>query len=308
MTGTSNPPISAEDNHPRKRIQVLDSEMSYVEEGEGQPIVFLHGNPTSSYLWRNVIPYLSSVGRCLAPDLIGMGESASSPTYAYRFRDHAEYLDAWFEAVGATKNVILVVHDWGSALGFYRAHRFAEQIAGIAYMEAVVAVSSWQSYKSVEYLFRKLRKMPGGEQMCLDFNLFVEKVIPENVIRPLSPEEMDRYRAPYHTPVSRLPTLVWPREVPMVEEPNYLNPIVEAYGQWLATSPLPKLFVAADPGTILWEGGTGKAFARTWAHQHEVTVAGRHFLQEDSPHEIGQAVRQFVLDVQARQPRPSATP
>jgi len=299
MTDTSSLPISAEDNHPRKRIKVLDSEMSYVDEGEGQPIVFLHGNPMSSYLWRNVIPHLSGVGRCLAPDLIGMGNSAVSPTYAYRFRDHAEYLDAWFEAVGATENVILVVHDWGSALGFYRAHRFPEQIAGIAYMDAVVQPSTWAGFNTVEQLFRKIRTVPAGEEMCLDFNLFVEQVIPANVIRQLSPAEMSRYRAPYHTPVSRLPTLVWPRDVPMVEEPNYLNPVVEAYGQWLATSPLPKLFVAGDPGTILWEGGTAKAFAQTWANQREVTVKGKHFMQEDSPHEIGQAVRQFVQDVQA---------
>ncbi|MEJ7663571.1 MAG: haloalkane dehalogenase [Hymenobacter sp.] len=244
-------------------------------------------------------PHLSGVGRCLAPDLIGMGDSAISPTYAYRFRDHAEYLDAWFEAVGATENVILVVHDWGSALGFYRAHRFAGQMAGIAYLDAVVEPSTWAGFNTVEQLFRKIRTVPAGEEMCLDFNLFVEQVIPANVIRQLSPAEMSRYRAPYHTPVSRLPTLVWPRDVPMVEEPNYLNPVVEAYGQWLATSPLPKLFVAGDPGTILWEGGTAKAFARTWANQREVTVKGKHFMQEDSPHEIGQAVRQFVQDVQA---------
>lgn len=299
MTDASIPPISAEDHHPRKRIRVLDSEMSYVDEGEGQPIVFLHGNPMSSYLWRNIIPYLSGLGRCLAPDLIGMGDSAASPTYAYRFRDHAEYLDAWFEAVGATSNVILVIHDWGSALGFYRAHRFPGQIAGIAHMDSIVQPLTWPGFNTVAPVFKKIRTVPGGEQFCFDFNLFVEQVIPACVIRQLTVEEMARYRAPYHTAISRLPTLAWARDIPMVEEPNYVNPIVEAYGQWLAASPLPKLFVAGDPGTILWEGGTGKAFAQTWANQREVTVKGKHFMQEDSPHEIGQAIQAFVQDLQA---------
>lgn len=300
MTNVSNTvQISAEDNHPRKRVKVLDSEMSYVEVGEGQPIVFLHGNPMSSYLWRNIIPHLSGLGRCLAPDLVGMGDSAVSPTYSYRFRDHAEYLDAWFEAVGATQNVILVIHDWGSALGFYRAHRFPDQMAGIAYMDSLVQPRTWAGFNTVAPMFKKIRTVPAGEEFCYDFNLFVEEIIPELVIRKLSPEEMNRYRAPYHTPVSRLPTLIWAREIPMMEEPNDVNPIVEAYGQWLATSELPKLFIAGDPGTILWEGGTEKAFAQTWANQREVTVKGKHFMQEDSPYEIGQAVQQFVKDVQA---------
>ena len=241
--------ISAADHLPRKRIPVLDSEVSYVDVGSGSPIVFLHGNPTSSYLWRNIIPYVSAHGRCLAPDLIGMGRSKPSPTYSYRFVDHARYLDAWFEALGLTRNVLLVVHDWGSALGFHRAVRHPDQIRGLAYMEAIVQPMSWSGFGDAGGLFRALRSGEGDSIVPRD-NAFVEMVLPRAIIRRLSEAEMAAYRAPFASPASRIPTLVWPREIPIDGSPADVVAIVEAYGKWLSGSPIPKLFIAGEPGEI----------------------------------------------------------
>ncbi|WP_180338827.1 haloalkane dehalogenase [Mycobacterium ulcerans] len=283
-----------------KRVDVLDSAMSYIDVGQGDPIVFLHGNPTSSYLWRNVIPHLSDVGRCLAPDLIGMGASGTSPTFSYRFADHVRYLDAWFEAVGIAENVVLVVHDWGSALGFYRALRYPEQIAGIAYMDALVQPRTWAGFTDYEPLMRALRTEQ-GERMALAENVFVEKVVPGGVQRQLTEEEMAVYRKPYPTPQSRIPTLLWAREIPVEGEPADVQAMVQEYADFLSRSDIPKLLIVAEPGAILHEGGSELDFARSWPNQREVKVAGRHFLQEDSPDAIGAAVRAFVLDVRERQ-------
>ncbi|EUA87132.1 haloalkane dehalogenase [Mycobacterium ulcerans] len=283
-----------------KRVDVLDSAMSYIDVGQGDPIVFLHGNPTSSYLWRNVIPHLSDVGRCLAPDLIGMGASGTSPTFSYQFADHVRYLDAWFEAVGITENVVLVVHDWGSALGFYRALRYPEQIAGIAYMDALVQPRTWAGFTDYEPLMRALRTEQ-GERMALAENVFVEKVVPGGVQRQLTEEEMAVYRKPYPTPQSRIPTLLWAREIPVEGEPADVQAMVQEYADFLSRSDIPKLLIVAEPGAILHEGGSELDFARSWPNQREVKVAGRHFLQEDSPDAIGAAVRAFVLDVRERQ-------
>lgn len=301
MTAASTDTISAEDPHPRKRAEVLDSEMSYVDVGEGEPIVFLHGNPTSSYLWRNVIPHVSDLGRCLAPDLIGMGESRRSPTYSYRYRDHERYLDEWFKVAHVGRNTILVVHDWGSALGFNRAFRFPDQIAGIVHMESIVLPRRWRWFGSIEGMFKALRS-PGlqGEEFCLEKNMFVEKTIPEHVIRTLADEEMARYRAPYQTREARLPTLIWAREVAIEDErrPADVYALVNAYSAWLASSPgMPKLFIKGDPGLILQAGGEELAYCRSWPNQREIEVNGRHFLQEDSPHQIGRAIREFVKEV-----------
>jgi haloalkane dehalogenase len=285
--------MTASDPHPRKRVKVLDTEMSYVDVGEGDPIVFLHGNPTSSYLWRNVIPHLSDLGRCLAPDLIGMGRSDRSPTYSYRLVDHARYLDAWFDAMNL-KEVILVVHDWGSVLGLYRAHRFPEQIAGIAYMEAITQPLTWAPFGEGGGVFGMMRSK-AGEQFVLEQNGFIEKVLPGAMIRTLSEEEWAVYRAPFPDPVSRLPTLVWPRQAPIEGEPEDVTEIVRAYGKWMSESPLPKLFISGDPGAVNTEGSPVREFCRTWPNQKEVTVKGRHFLQEDSPDDIGAAVRAFVI-------------
>jgi len=285
-------PISAADTYERHRIAVLDTEISYVDTGAGDPVVFLHGNPTSSYLWRNVVPHVERVGRCLAPDLVGMGDSGPAPDGSYRFVDHTRYLDAWFEALGLT-NVTLVVHDWGSALGFYWAYRHPERVRGIAYMEALVRPLTWEEFPGdARRIFQDLRS-EAGEEMVLEKNLFIERILPSAVLRDLTEEEMNVYRRPYLQPgESRRPTLTWPRELPISGEPEEIVSIVDEYSRWLAQSDVPKLFVNAEPGSILT--GSPREFCRTWPNQEEVTVRGAHFVQEDSPHEIGEAVATFV--------------
>ena len=284
--------ISPADHHLRRRIRVLDTEMSYVDVGRGDPFVFLHGNPTSSYLWRNIIPYLSGFGRCLAPDLVGMGQSGESPNAAYRFVDHARYLDAWFEAVDLTRNVTLILHDWGSALGFYRAFRHPEQVKAIAYMEAILQPRRWTDFREGrDGMFRAMRSEQ-GERLVLDENFFIETVLPRSILRQLSEQEMEAYRAPFHDRAARLPMLIWPRELPIEGEPADVVAIVTRYGEWLANSDLPKLLISAEPGSILI--GRGLAFCRSWPNQREVAVKGIHFIQEDAPDEIGAALRDFV--------------
>jgi haloalkane dehalogenase len=271
--------------------------MSYVDVGEGDPIVFLHGNPTSSYPWRIIIPFVVEYGRCLAPDLVGMGQSAKSPSRAYRFADHARYLDAWFEALNVTRNVVLVLHDWGSALGFHRAYRYPDQVQAIAYMEALVQPRRWDDFPhGRDAMFRALR-WEKGEQMVFDENFFVEAVLPKSIIRTLTDEEMDAYRAPYKDREMRLPTLVWPRELPIDGKPADVVVAVQTYGAWLAKSALPKLFIAAEPGALLT--GRSREFCRTWPNQREVTVKGIHYVQEDSPTEIGLALQDFVRGVRS---------
>lgn len=287
--------IGVIDPHPRKRVQVLDTEMSYVDAGYGDPIVFLHGNPTSSYLWRNIIPYVAEYGRCLAPDLVGMGRSGKSPARAYRFGDHARYLDAWFDALELNRNVILVLHDWGSALGFHRAFRHRDQVQAIVYMEAIAQPRRWEDFPNGrDAMFRALRSEE-GEYMVLDENFFIEVVLPKSIMRKLSDEEMAAYRAPFQDREARLPTLVWPRELPIDGAPADVVEIVERYGEWLSRSRLPKLFINAEPGAMLV--GRGRDFCRGWPNQREVTVKGIHFIQEDSPSAIGAAMREFVASV-----------
>jgi haloalkane dehalogenase len=284
--------VSAIDPHPRQRASILDTEISYVDKGFGDPIVFLHGNPTSSYLWRNIMPYADECGRCLAPDLVGMGQSGKSPTKAYRFLDHARYLDAWFDALSLNRNIVLVLHDWGSALGFYRAYRYRNQIQAIVYMEAIVLPRRWQDFPNGrDAMFRALRSEQ-GEHLVLDENFFIEVVLPKSIIRKLSDEEMAAYRAPFRDREARLPTLVWPRELPIEGAPADVVKIVENYGEWLAGSDLPKLFINADPGAQVV--GRIREFCRGWPNQREVTVPGIHFIQEDSPDQIGAAIREFV--------------
>ncbi len=284
--------ISTSDRYERRRVPVLDSSLAYVEAGTGAPIVFLHGNPTSSYLWRNVIPSCEPVGRCLAPDLIGMGRSGKAPAGAYRLADHVRYLDAWFDALGLA-NVTLVVHDWGSALGFHWAARHPERVRALVYMEAIVRPVTWAEWpEAARKVFRALRS-PAGEEMILAKNVFVERILPASVLRGLTPEEMAAYRAPFAEPgEGRRPTLTWPREIPIEGEPKDVVAIVEAYGRWLRASPVPKLFVNADPGSILV--GAQRDYCRAWPNQREVTVRGSHFVQEDSPAEIGAAIATFI--------------
>jgi len=285
-------PIPAADPYPRRRVRVLDSEMAFVDAGAGDPVVFLHGNPTSSYLWRNVIPHVESVGRCLAPDLVGMGDSGRAPAGSYRFVDHARYLDAWFEALGLTR-VTLVAHDWGSALGFHWARRHPGRVRGIAYMEALVRPVTWEEWPEVARQVFQAMRSPAGEEMVLTKNVFVERILPRSVLRGLGEVEMAVYRRPYLEPgESRRPTLTWPRQIPIEGEPADVVAIADAYSRWLATSDVPKLFVNADPGVILT--GPQREFCRRWPNQREITVRGSHFVQEDSPHEIGRALAEFV--------------
>ena len=295
---------SAGDAYPRRRVGVLDTDMAYVDTGgagagASATVVFLHGNPTSSFLWRRIIPRVEGVARCLAPDLVGMGQSGKAPGGRYRFVDHARYLDAWFDAMGLARDVILVVHDWGSALGFHWAHRHPERVRGLAYMEAIVRPVTWAEWpENARKIFQGMRS-PAGEDLVLQKNVFVERILPASVLRPLRDDEMDVYRAPYREPGEvRRPVLQWPREIPIDGEPADVVSVVRDYGAWLQQSPVPKLFVNADPGSILV--GAQREYCRTWPSQDEVTVKGLHFIQEDSPVEIGDAVRAFVARTATR--------
>ena len=285
-------PISSQDPHPRQRINTRGVEISYVDTGQGDPIVFLHGNPTSSYLWRNIIPYTKPLGRCLAPDLMGMGDSGPSPNGEYRFADHSALLDKWFEDMSLNRNVTLVIHDWGSALGFHWAKRYPERVKGIVYMEAIVRPVSWEEWPdAARQVFQGFRS-PAGEDMVLEKNVFVERVLPGSVLRQLTDKEMEVYRRPFlKTGESRRPTLTWPRDIPIDGEPADVVQLVSEYAEWLSRSPIPKLFINAEPGAIL--SGSQREFCRTWPNQKEVTVKGSHFIQEDSPTEIGQAISEW---------------
>lgn len=286
--------ISAAFPFQKKRKSILGRQMAYVEVGQGDPIVFLHGNPTSSYLWRNVIPHLQSLGRCIAPDLIGMGDSEKLPDSgpdSYRFVEHRKYLDGLLEALEVKKNVTLVVHDWGSGLGFDWANRHRDAVKGIAYMEAIVRPQGWDHWDNINMRpFLEALRSHAGEEMVLQENFFIEKILPGAILRPMSKEEMDQYRRPFkEAGESRRPTLTWPRQIPVDGDPADVNEIVAAYSDWLGKTDIPKLFIKADPGALVAVGENLET-ARSWKNQDEVTVKGLHFIQEDSPDEIGQAI------------------
>lgn len=284
--------MSAGDPHPRRRVRVLDSEMAYVDTGRGDPVVFLHGNPTSSYLWRDAIPPVTPVGRCLAPDLIGMGDSGKAPRGSYRLVDHARYLDAWLDALDLGR-IVFVVHDWGSALGFWWTQRHPERVRGLVYMEAIVRPLTWEEWPEQARQIFQLLRSPAGEELILQKNVFVERILPAATLRKLGDEEMEAYRRPWREAgEGRRPMLTWPREIPVGGEPADVVALVDDYARWLSTSAIPKLFVNAEPGSILV--GAQREFCRRWPNQQEVTVRGSHFVQEDSAAEIGQAVASFV--------------
>ena len=283
--------------YPKRRIDVGDGlHMATVDHGKGDPIVFLHGNPTSSYLWRNVIPHVEDLGRCIAPDLIGFGDSDKLPNSgpnSYRFVENRTYLDRLLAELGVDRNVVLVVHDWGSGLGFDWARRHPDAVAGIAYLEANVAPRSWRQLpEAAQEFFRRLRS-PEGEQMALEDNVFLQQGLPGGVIRELTDAELAEYRRPFLEPgEGRRPTLTWPREIPFDGEPADVHEIVAAYAEWLAASPVPKLLVDVTEGDTL----TGELldFARTFSNQTEVRIEGRHFAQEDSPEALGQALKTWI--------------
>jgi haloalkane dehalogenase len=291
--------ISATFPFQKKRKQVLGREMAYVEVGQGDPIVFLHGNPTSSYLWRNVIPHVQSLGRCIAPDLIGMGDSDKLPDSgpgSYRFVEQRQYLGALLEALDVRERVTLVLHDWGSGLGFDWANRHRDALKGIAHMEAIVRPQGWDHWDNINMRsFLEALRSDAGEAMVLQDNFFIEKILPGAILRPLSAEEMAEYRRPFATPgEGRRPTLSWPRQIPLDGEPADVAQIVASYSSWLATSSdVPKLFIKAEPGALVSEGANLET-ARSWPAQKEVTVKGLHFIQEDSPDEIGRAIAEWI--------------
>ena len=281
-----------------KHFKVVNRKrLAYIEEGHGDPIVLLHGNPTSSYLWRNVIPELTASGRVIAPDLIGQGDSeklsVSEGPGRYTFEVAYEYLAGLLSELDAEQNVVLVGHDWGSALGFHWARNHSDSVRGIAYMEALVSPVEWSEWpEAARGIFQGFRSEK-GEDLVLSRNLFVEAVLPNSIIRKLTDEEMDHYRAPFSTPDDRQPTLNWPRQIPIDGEPVEMVELVTEYGRWLEQSvTLPKLFINAEPGSILV--GRQREYCRTWPHQKEVTVPGKHFIQEDSPSEIGQAIAEWL--------------
>ena len=279
----------------KKMIEVNGKQMAVHDSGSGQSVVFLHGNPTSSYLWRNIIPHVATTARCIAPDLIGHGDSDklddTSPGQ-YTFVQHREYLDGVLDALDLGDDIILVIHDWGSALGFDWANRHRDRVAGIVFMEAIVRPVSWDEWPELARPIFQAFRSDAGEEMVIEKNLFVEAVLPGSILRDLESAEMDEYRKPFTEPQHRRPTLTWPRQIPIEGEPAEVVEIVESYADWLSGASLPKLFVNADPGAILT--GAQRDFVRSWPNLSEVTVHGNHFLQEDSPDEIGQAINDWM--------------
>jgi haloalkane dehalogenase len=291
--------ISATFPYQKKHQEVLGQEMAYVEVGNGDPIVFLHGNPTSSYLWRNIIPYLEGFGRCIAPDLIGMGDSAKLPNSgpgSYTFVEHRSFLDALLDLLEVRERVTFVVHDWGSALAFDWTYRHPDAVKGLAYMEAIVTSMNWSEMSERgRRIFQALRS-PAGEQMVLEQNSFIEVNLPATIQRTLTEEEMNEYRRPFAEPgEGRRPTLSWPRQLPIDGEPADVTEIVRTYGEWLSHSSIPKFFIHTDPGTM---SPSALAVCRAWPAQSEISVRGLHYPQEDSPDQVGQALVNWVQTLQ----------
>jgi haloalkane dehalogenase len=293
------PMISAAFPYEKKQKVVLGLEMAYVEEGQGDPIVFLHGNPTYSYVWRNILPYVQSFGRIIAPDLIGMGDSQKLPESgpgSYTFVEHRRYLDALLEALAVRERVVFVGHDWGAALAFDWARRHPQAARGIAYMEAVMGTSSWSEMPEIARTRFQALRSSQGEQLVLEQNSFIEFNLPKTILRTLTDEEMNQYRRPFTEPgEARRPNLSWARQLPIEGEPADVTEIVTASGQWLSQSPVPKLFIQAVPGT---QDPNKAAFNRTWPAQTVVSVRGHHTPQEDSPDEIGQAIASWLQQSQ----------
>ena len=282
----------------KKNINVLGKKMTYVDKGEGDPIIFQHGNPASSYLWRNIIPYLENQGRCIAIDLIGMGDSDKltdngNNTYSYHIQK--QYFDKCLEELEIKENITFVIHDWGSALGFNWAYEHQESVKGICYMEAIVKKISWEDWpKDAKSIFQGFRS-DAGEDLILKKNLFIEGVLPNAIIRHLTETEMDIYRKPFLKEIDRRPTLDWPRQIPINNEPEDVCKIVDDYSSWMSINEIPKLFINADPGSILT--GKQREFCRKWKNQQELTVKGNHFIQEDSPNEIGEAISKWYRNL-----------
>lgn len=286
----------------KKFIEIKGRRMAYIDEGEGDPIVFQHGNPTSSYLWRNIMPYCRGLGRLIACDLIGMGDSEKLPHSgpgSYSYLEQRSFLFALWEELKLKQNVVLVLHDWGSVLGFDWANQHRSRVQGIVHMEALAIPFKWHEFEPhVRDLFRALRS-DAGEELILKNNVFVEKVLPGGIFRKLSDAEMQEYRRPFmNEGEDRRPTLSFPRQIPLDGEPEDVARVVADFGNWLQQSPVPKLWIHGNPGAV--ENDAMRTFCSTWPNQKEITVKGKHFVQEDSPHEIGEAIAGFVKDLRSR--------
>lgn len=286
--------ISSDFPFESRYVEVLGSRMHYVDEGEGKPILFIHGNPTSSYLWRNIIPHLSSTNRCIAPDLIGMGRS-DKPDIDYRFFDHVKYLDGFIEGLGL-EDLVLVIHDWGSALGFHYARRHQHMVRGLAFMEAIIApVPDWDAWPETgRSIFQGFRTPDVGWDLIVNRNFFIERILPASVTRQLSEEEMDRYRAPYHDPPTRKPLWRWPNEIPIGGEPADVAQVVEEYNDWLVETDLPKLLFYAHPGFLTGEKMVEWCESALSNLKMKDIGEGIHFIQEDNPHLIGRELALWV--------------
>ena len=283
----------------KQKISINNKNIAYVESGSGDPIIFLHGNPTSSYLWRNITPHLESQGRCICIDLIGMGDSDkldNPDENSYQFEEHYHYVNAAIESLTNGENTTFVIHDWGSALGFNWCYHNPDSVKGIAYMEAIVKEMTWEDWRDeAKGIFQGFRS-DAGESLVLEKNYFVERVLPGSIIRRLSDEEIEEYRRPFINPgEDRRPTLSWPREIPIEGQPANVCEIVNQYAEWMQTNDIPKLFINAEPGAITT--GRIRDFCRSWKNQTEVTVKGIHFIQEDSPDDIGKAISTWYKNI-----------
>ena len=283
----------------KQKISINNKNIAYVESGSGDPIIFLHGNPTSSYLWRNITPHLESQGRCICIDLIGMGDSDkldNPDENSYQFEEHYHYVNAAIESLTNGENITFVIHDWGSALGFNWCYHNPDSIKGIAYMEAIVKEMTWEDWRDeAKGIFQGFRS-DAGESLVFEKNYFVERVLPGSIIRRLSDEEIEEYRRPFINPgEDRRPTLSWPREIPIEGQPANVCEIVNQYAEWMQTNDIPKLFINAEPGAITT--GRIRDYCRSWKNQTEVTVKGVHFIQEDSPDDIGKAISTWYKNI-----------
>ena len=286
----------------KSSVNIEGKKLAYIDVGEGTPIVMLHGNPTSSFLWRNIIPHLNDLGRVIVPDLIGHGDSDKLPVSMgpdrYKFENTFKYLDKLLNKLEINNDIILILHDWGSALGFYWAMKNPEKIKAICYMEAIVSPIDWSDWpEQARGIFKGFRSEK-GEDLILKRNMFIEAVLPSSIIRKLTKDEMDEYRKPFLNESDRQVTLNWPRQIPIEGEPSHMFRLVSSYADWISNDgDIPKLFINADPGSILI--GKQREFCRGWKNQIEVTVNGLHFIQEDSPHEIGEAISSWMRNINA---------
>jgi haloalkane dehalogenase len=281
----------------KKAVTVLGKTMRYVQMGAGRPVLFLHGNPTSSYIWRNILPALVDTGQLFAPDLIGMGDSDRLPATPsqpadYSFHTHYRYLCGFIEALGIGEDLALVLHDWGSALGLHWANQHRSSVRAIAYMEALVKPIHWEDWPADVRGFYEDIRSTRGEALVLEQNLFLNHILPSATLTPLSAEDLVEYRRPFTRPEERHPMLAWPRSIPIDGEPADMVELVENYGAWMCDAAMPKLLIKVELGSILT--GRQLEFAQCWRNQREVPVTAKHYVQEDAPEAVSSALRDFL--------------